>query len=208
MSEETTTSFSDKNGKKLLMGMVEIPSDNTLDEDVEFIKNKMQISLNEDINRKQIENNVRSIIRKFFTHFPTKEQQIQLDKINSQVKNICTNETLETLVGKLGGDLTDFLSSVYKSQVGTSEDDYKINFSAAIYKSIINPRSPDLENIIVNIQKQNYKFKDMANDVDDMFARLRLASLGLVPDKGSFITKRINITHKNLSRRDPYMEIL
>ena len=202
--------FTDKDNRKLTMAIADVPMDDTEGERFQFVKNKiangMAQSVDKDLSRKQIEKNVRLIIHKLADILPTPEQKEKLDKINSQLKNICSNETLTSLFDKLGNDFTDLVSGLYQTEVNDDKD-YHINITAAIYKSIINPRSPDLENILINIEKQNYKFKNMLNDVDDMFAKLRLASLGVSLDETSFVNKNVKITHKNVSQKDPYMKI-
>lgn len=186
-------------GKQTSIDIHEVKDPNFTDNKArEIIQQDIHNKVTQGFTRKEIEKNISNIIHFLAQHVPTEEDLNELKRRGKEVMNICSNETLEATVNKATAHFTDFINGAYKSVMDEDRNGYKINFSTAIYKSIINPRNKDLQNIMINIEKQNFKMKDSLNDVDDMLARLTLHSLGIPIDRNTFVEKHARITHKDV----------
>ena len=103
------------------------------------------------------------------------ENETNIDTIFQQVSS--SNESvLMTIMNTLGDFINNIVGWLTPSSTSTDSIPMKksVTINGITYTSLINPTSNSIDNLLLNIIPTNYGIMDSLNDVDDMFARIKV----------------------------------
>jgi hypothetical protein len=129
-----------------------------------------------------------------------KDNETNIDIIFRQVSS--SNEGVLTSIIHTFGEFINNIAS-WLTPSSTSTDSITMKKSVTIngitYTSLINPTSNSIDHLLLNIIPTNYGIMDSFNDVDDMFARIKVGKE--LPKENTYSFKKIFEFQKN--EREP-----
>jgi len=98
-----------------------------------------------------------------------------ITNIRTVIKNSFNTAGLMNRINELGTLLTNIpnLLSTSNSENSTPMKE-TVTINGILYTSLINPKSNSIDHLLLNIKTANYGIMNSFNDVDDMFARIKL----------------------------------
>ena len=138
---------------------------------------------------------------------PSPEQEKILNELQEKINQLKSlkpkgtyydymNNKFKSLYDPIMDLLSELFQYILKKIQPEPITDKTVKIEGIIYKSL-DPKKNDLENLIVNISKNNFTFNDNIREVDDMLARLRLSSenkiMNMIRDESHIFVKKASI---------------